>query len=476
MATMLLAAGAAAAAMGGPVPFRGAVPLAQSPHGAAPVGESDVFAYVRALDDAAARRVWPEFSPSGIPLALFDGTSTVLLRHPNPPPEFLPMPGHPGALIAPGRHPAVAGNSTTMIGGVRTATVIATPAQSVDSTTLAVVEELFHVFWLARHPSFRPNELARYAYPVTDVDNLGRLLAEDEALARALDGGGTDEAARWTAAALAIRRERVLGLADDVRAFETALEMMEGTANYVARVAAGKPPARTVDRLRVPRPAEDIRWRFYDTGTALCLLADRLSPGWQARTDRQPDLTVVDLVDAALRGRGVEPAAFSKAETGGFQSGAARQVADLNARRQQIRAELAGRQGPRIIVEVAVGAEPLRVQRFDPINLMVLDAGEMAHANFITLTVPQGTIELSNPGFVRRTFGGTVSLTVPVGPHPLSQGIRRLTIVGIQAAPKAGREGDTITVEAPGVRLTLRGAEMRTEGDQLRITVKGALP
>jgi hypothetical protein len=40
------------------------------------------------------------------------------------------------------------------------------------------------------------------------------------------------------------------------------------------------------------------------------------------------------------------------------------------------------------------GAEPCRARRFDPINLMVFDTGEIAHASFITLTAPQGTVEL----------------------------------------------------------------------------------
>jgi hypothetical protein len=37
------------------------------------------------------------------------------------------VPASPGILITRGRHPAVAGNSTREIGGVRTATVIAAP-------------------------------------------------------------------------------------------------------------------------------------------------------------------------------------------------------------------------------------------------------------------------------------------------------------------------------------------------------------
>ncbi len=456
-----------------------ALPLCERPAQASQAATQpapDVFAFVRALDEAAARGVWPGFSPSGIPVALFDGEHTILLRHPSPPPEFSPMPARPGVLIAKGRHPAVTGNSTREIGGVRTATVIATPAQAVERTMLAVVEEVFHVFWLARHPSFRPNEMARYAYPLDDPENLGRLLAEEEALARALEAQRIDDAAGWAADALAIRRERAPRLAEDVRAYETSLEMMEGAANYVARVSMGEPTSRTVQRLRAPRPAEDVRWRFYDTGAALCLLLDWLSPGWQARSDREPALTIVELMDEALRGRQAAAAAFSKADTEGFLARAADSIADLGARRQRLRAELLERQGTRLVIEVMPGAEPFRVQRFDPINLMVLDAGAIAHANYLTLSVPQGNVELTNPGFVRGTFGGTASVTEAAGPHPLSDGIRRLTIAGIQGAPKVGGDAGTVTVEAPGVRLTLRGAEAHVDGALVRIVVRRPRP
>jgi len=447
---------------------------ARAPQGTTqpPAATHDIFAVVRALD-AASRGVWPGFDPSTIPVALFDGEQTILLRHPSPPPEFSPMPGRPGVLVATGRYPGVAGNSTREIGGVRTATVIARPAQPAEGAILATVEEVFHVFWLARHPSFRPNELARYAYPVKDAENLRRLLAEDEALARALEAKPTGDAARWVVAALEIRRERMPSLTEDVRSFETALEMMEGTANYVARVAVGEPPERTAERLRAARRADDIRWRFYDTGAALCLLLDRLSPGWQERSEQQPALTIVDMMDTALRTHHAEAATFSGTDTAGFASRAAADIADLSGRQQRLRSEILERRGPRIVVEVEEGAEPFRVQRFDPINLMVLDAGEIAHANFLSLSVPQGTVELTNPGFVRNTFSGTVGLTSPAGRHPLSDGVRRVTIAGIDGVPKVVRDAESVTVEASGVRLALRGAEVRVDGELIRITVKG---
>ncbi len=144
-------------------------------------------------------------------------------------------------------------------------------------------------------------------------------------------------------------------------------------------------------------------------------------------------------------------------------------------RRHRLRAELGERRGGRVIVEIAAGAEPFRVQRFDPINLMVLGAGAMAHANYLSLVVPQGSVELTNPAFVRGSFGGTVSVTEAAGRHPLSD-IRRLTIAGIEGAPKVGRDEGTVSVEAPGVRLTLRDVETHVDGDLVRIIVKEPEP
>jgi hypothetical protein len=442
-------------------------PAGPSGQGRAP----DVFAFVRALDDASATTLWPAFTPSSFPVALFDGENTVLLRHPSPPPEFSPMPGHPGVLVAPGRYPAVASNSTRDIGGVRTATVIATPAQSIATTSLAVMEEVFHVFWLARHPSFRPDEMVRYGYPVADPGNLEQLLAEDESLARALEANDAADARRWAARALEIRRARTPALAGDVRAFETSMEMMEGTANYVARRAVGESPVLTADRLRVARAAEAIRWRFYDSGAALCFVADRVLSGWRERLEEDRTLTVAEMLEAALSGGRQDPAAFTMPDIDAFRARAAESIADLSARQQRLRAELLGRRGNRIVVDVAPGGDALHLQRFDPINLMVVDRGVVAHPHFVSLTGPRGTIELTNPGYARESYAGTVGLTVSGGPHPLRGGIRRLTVVGIDGTPRIEEKGEQLTVEAPGVRLSLRGAQVRVDGDVVRVTL-----
>ncbi len=439
--------------------------------GAPQAPERDVFAFVRALDDAGARHVWPGFNPAELPIALFDGHRTLLLRHPSPPSGFAPLPGRPGVFVMPGRHPAVVGNSTREIGGLRTATVVATPALEVDRFVLACIEEVFHVFWLRRHTNFRPNEMARYAYPVKDFRNLQHILAEDEALARALEAEDRPRAAGWAAAAIRIRRERHTRLSDDDRAFEIGLEMMEGTANYAARVAVGQKSEATAARLRSERPVDQIRWRFYESGTAICFLLDRFQPDWKARIDRELERTTADLLEAATARLEVQPAAFSAVEVLRFEERAARGIASLSARQQAVREDLLGRSGPRIVVEVEAEGEPLRVTRFDPINLLVLDGGEVVHPNYVTLTCPNGTIELTNPGFARGSFAGTVGLTRAAGRHPLRDGIRMVTVAGLKGAPRVDRRDGRLTLEADGVRITLQGADLRTEGETLRVSL-----
>lgn len=436
-----------------------------------PAPRTEIITCLRALDNAASRGLWPDFNPAAVPLALFDGENTVLRAHPSPPEEFSAVPGDSGLLIVRGRHPAVAGNSTRDIAGVRTATVVAAPGPSANQTLLALVEEVFHVFWLARHPMFRPDEMARYGYPLDTADNQRAVLAEDEALARAIEAASAGEAARWAAAALDIRRTRRTALPDDVRAFETALEMMEGTANYVARVAAGDTPAATAERLRRRRPADGIRWRFYDSGAALCFVLDRLSPVWKAEAERQPALTTVDQLESVLRAGAVRPASFSDAESAGFGTAASADITDLGNRRAQLRAALLGRAGGCVVIDLAPGAEPLRVRRFDPVNLMVLSAGEVAHPHYLTLESPQGTVDLDNPGYVRGAFDGTVGLTAPAGRHPLSAGIRQLTVVGLAASPVIADDAGAVRVDAPGLRVRVRGSLRREAGGSLRITL-----
>ncbi|MEW6758179.1 MAG: hypothetical protein AB1347_08160, partial [Acidobacteriota bacterium] len=370
------------------------------------------------------------------------------------------------------RHPAVAGNSTREIAGVRTATVMATPESDRKGVLLAIVEEVFHVSWLARHPGFRPDEMARYGYPLEDAANWTGLLAEDEALARALDAKTEAEAAGWAAAVLEIRRRRVPKVSPEVRAYETALEMMEGTANYVARRAADEGPQTTAARLRTERQAEGIRWRFYDTGAALCWILDRLAPDWKARSEASPAVTTVEILEGALKKRSAQPAKFSRKETAEFDSRAGIAVGELAERRAGLKRELMRRAGPRVVIEVPEGMEPFRPERFDPVNLFVLGGGEVVHPHFVTVRGPGGSVALTNPGFSRGSYSGTVAVTTSAGQDPMRDGFRRLTLTGVQGPLEVTREGQ-IVLKAAGLLIELQQADIQTDGETVRIRVTG---
>ena len=424
------------------------------------------------LEEIAAKKVWPGFKPSTLPLALYDGEKTLLLRHPNPPSAFKPVPGRPGVLSFPGRYPEVRANSTCEITGVRTATLIAT--SGVERAMRALIEEIFHVFWLARHTVFRPNEMARYAYPLTDVENLAGLLAESEALARALDADTPEQAWPSVAAALEQRSVRRLRLDEESATFETHLEMLEGPANFVGDFVMGETSALTASALRRTRGLEEIRWRFYSTGEAMGWLLERFFPGWKERLDADPNLTMQRLLEIGLARMGDAPMAFNTAEKTAFRAAAERAIADLARRRSDLRAELEARGGARLIVETAPEAQPLRLGRFDPIGLFVLGNGQVAHANFISLSDSNGSVELTNPDFAWGSFGGVVGLTESSGRRPLGDGTRRLTVFGIQGQPKAERKDGTVTIEAPGVRLNWKGAAVETEGATIRVKINGS--
>lgn len=382
---------------------------------------------------------------------------------------FSPMPDRPGVLFVKGRFPAVVSNRAVDIGGVMTGTVLATPDERTDSTLLACIEEVFHAFWRPRHPSSRPDEMVRYGYPIDDPENLVRLIAEDEALARAIDAAGDPAAASWAAAALRLRAERTASLPDDVRAYESALETMEGIANFVSRLSVGETPARTAERLREARPADGIRWRFYDSGTAVCMLLDRMVPDWKARIAREPALAIGDLLTAELGPRRIPPAEFTTAEIDGFRVLAAARIADLSRSRRQLRDDLLARPGTRVLIELAAGSEPLGIETFDPMSLSVLDRGEVVHANYLTLRGGGVSVEVTNPDFVRRSFAGTVSLTAPGGRHPLTAGIRRLAVFGIRTALRITRDNGVLKIDSPELRASLPGAEVLVDGLTMRI-------
>jgi hypothetical protein len=417
---------------------------------------------IEALDRFAQQPLWPGFDPRLHPIAIYDGEKTLLLRHPDPPEGFTPLVGQEKIWVFEGRHRAMRWNSTASIGGEMTATLMLTiePGRAVELEASYLLHEVFHLFSKPRHPSWRPNEMVRYSYPMDSAENFYLLILEEEALARAVEAERSETAARWAATALAARARRIEQLDPEHLAYETALEMQEGTAVYIARLAVNA--VRDVTRLREWRPPEKIRWRFYDTGAALAALLDRFDPRWKKRLEAAPEATLAGLLETALTERPSDGVAFASDELDTLRRRAESGIAELAAKRRRLRDDFASG-ATRVIVIAGTGSEPLQLRpgAFDPLALEVLDGGEILHYGSMTLVTSAGHVEYKNPSYTRGTVAGMLALTTPVGDrHPLLDGLARIVITGFTEKPRVQHREGEVLIEAEGLEVRFRGAEL----------------
>lgn len=247
----------------------------------------------------------------------------------------------------------------------------------------------------------------------------------------------------WAAAAVELREERYAALPDGAVAYERATELNEGLATYVERRATGRP-----DSTAMPEdvfPADAVRQRAYRTGVAIALLLDRLSSGWRIHLERADSLSLDGLLRNALES-GAHAGCDLAAERWRAAAAAREDVEALRERRAETRRAFLERPGWR--VTVVSPSTPLWPQGFDPVNVDVVAPGEVLHSRFV---------ELGNEGATVRVFD-RAALTEAAGSHPLFNGVRTVTVTGLEAEPEVVEDDDVVRVEAGGLKAELPGA------------------
>jgi hypothetical protein len=430
----------------------------------APAAAVDVYAVVAEVDRIASRTIlWPDFDPRRVPVAIYDGRTTLLFRHPHPPKEFISLSSRRGVWAFPGRHETVTANAPAELGGVLTATVMLPPASklSLKERAALVVHEMFHVHQRERHPKWAGNELELFTYPFEDAELLALRRIETESLRRAERAADSKDAACHARLALATRHQRFARLSTGAAGYERALELNEGLARYVEALAAG---VRRSDLTAKEYPAENLRTRGYATGHALALLLERFAHGWTTRLEAGDTRSLDELLAAALA---AVPARSACALPGSFaasaRSRAKVETETLSARRETSRRAFASQAGWKIVVN-ADAAAPLWPQNFDPLNVQRLGATDVLHTRHLKLGNDTGAIESFHPHM----------LTVGAGAHPLFNGVRRLTLAGLAAEPSVREAEDKLTLEAAGIRAEFRGARLERAGQTLTITLPAA--
>ena len=346
-----------------------------------------------------AAALWPNFDPQKIPVAIYDGKRTVLHHHPAPPPEFK------GGVYE-GRHPSVTGNSSLPIGGVETATVLAT-----NPTPGLIAHEQFHVHQRTQHPAWSANEADLFTYPVDDAEALALLRRETDALRAALKG---DKSAAQLA--LEYRNRRFAKIGATAAKYERNSELNEGLAMYIQHRLDGG------DIVLADGPPDGVRDRVYQSGLAYATLLDRYDPKWRETLENGDPRALDEILAAAI---------LPKIDVTG-------EIRAVVAKREERKRAFLDQPGWSITITAE--GQPFFPERFDPLNVHVVGKGEVLHTRFLQLT----GIEIL----------GRSALTEAAGEHPLFNGIRSVTLTGFPTEPVV--KDDRFV--ADGVTADLRNA------------------
>ncbi len=400
-------------------------------------------------DRMAARDWWPGFTPQAIPLAIYDGKRTWLVRHPAPPAEFRPSTDLPDAWVMDGQHAAVRGNSRATIAGAETATLL-WPAGTPDPVRLAgtLLHEAFHVHQGKARPAWFGNEAVFFTYPVTDAAAQGLQRLETEAFRRALTRPGMSVC--WASRALALREERAARIGPEAIGYERGNDLNEGLATWVQWHATDAP----LDSL-IPTAGfgpGDVRLRAYAVGPAQAALLERYLPGWPDSLLADSALTVDRLLGRALETRSCR-ADFSRRERDSVAALAGREAAAITGERAAARQAFLARTGWTLTITLP-HAQPLWPERFDPWNLTPLADGEALHLRHLKLNGDRGRMEVLD----------RAALTRPAGAHPLFNGLREVVVTGLRDRPSIVTRGDTLVVQAPGVTGSFTGLVLEETG------------
>jgi hypothetical protein len=439
---------------------------ASSPATSAHVTAYDVDS---ALADLFSKSLWPNFDPRSTPVAIFDGESTVLFRHPGEPAGYYSLSSRRGVFARPGRDTVVNSNTSVMLAGVPTATVMLRPSSGSSAREWAAitVHEIFHVFQRSLHPTWTANEAELFTYPVEDAGALALRRAETSALRRALGASRADSTACWAAAFVRARRARFDAIGPAAAAYERGTELNEGLATDVQRRALGQAVALPADDF----PPEQVRARSYEIGAAIGQVLDRMAPAWRDTLERAAPAANLSLdalmareTEGALSATPTLRCVESTADSARGVERARADVRDLLARRQQERSAFLARTGWRLVIDAE--AALLFPQGFDPLNVSRLSATEVLHSRFLKLGNDRGTVELL----------GQAALTEGrAGQHPLFNGVRRVTIPGLLAMAVRDSAG-VLLVQANGVQARMRGMTADTTGTTVSVHPASARP
>lgn len=418
------------------------------------------------LDRLASAELWPGFIARQVPVAIFDGEHTFLYRHPASIPGFRALSNDDSDPIRVylGRHPTVRANTSTVLAGTATATVIVSPDHaSAEEIAALAIHEAFHVYQQEHHPDWGGNEMDLFAYPMDDVTQLLLSRLESTALRRAVlsatQSGQANiaEIASSATTAMNLRHQRFGALPQESVNYERGTELKEGLARYVESKARGSHGCCKIPMLGFA--PEAIRLRCYSSGHALAVLLDRLYPSWTERLAHR-DCAGLDVwLQSALDHYDTHPHPFKSDAQETVLKQAERDITELRRERVKRRETFVSQPGWSLTIEAAADS-PLFLDSFDPMNIDYLGNGQLLHTGQLMLANTTTAFDIIDRS----------TLTVASAHNPLD-GIARAIVTGLQAEPAVTTSGEETEVTAPGLEVRSRGGRISRTNHHVVLTL-----
>src|SRR5262249_32866898 len=141
---------------------------------------------------------------------------------------------------------------------------------------------------------------------------------------------------------------------------------------------------------------------------------------------------------------------------------ATRARTDINAlttRLEKQKSDFVSTPGWQIVV-VSSPAGVTNVEGFDPMNISLLGPGQILHQRWIKLTSNDGSVEVLNHSSLSNS-----------GASSPFEGVKQLTITGLEDRSAIVMSGGTVRVSADGALADLRHASVHTEGQKVFIAI-----
>lgn len=246
--------------------------------------------------------IWPGFQY--VAFALYDEKYVYLFNHPNYPPE-----GEKPYCMLPWTDSFIA-ETLIFFEGNPTAIANLSLHDEYERLFATLVHELFHGYQYIKGEKRFPNELLGIMYPVLE-ENVEARIQERKALYEAFMADSIEKMHEYLCRFIAMR-ERRSELIGEALEYENRIETVEGPAIYIEAKAKSLVSPLPFEKILehyaafLIEPYESsfhLRRSCYYPGIFLCLILDKVSPGWK-ETFIESEETLYAILKEVVDGQG----------------------------------------------------------------------------------------------------------------------------------------------------------------------------